>query len=234
MKYKPILVAVALALAVLTLSGPATADHGGEHTIELYGTGTYVDGTSLDDSHTVALVAIADSGNTTLDETTLTADGAIASQSTPLTASVANGTDLKLVLDGDHTATEFPDGELFRITNQSGAYRIEAVFDTGQQISEDHSATLETDSGGELARWDGSNYVYTAPEPAPEPEPEPEPEPVEYWSYPNETTEEEAENGEIDEDDQSWFDRIFGSNDDPDQPSWFDFDALWDRLSGEA
>jgi hypothetical protein len=71
-------------------------------------------------------------------------------------------------------------------------------------------------------------------EPEPTPEPEPEPEPVEYWNYPNETSEDQLENGTVDEADQSWFDRIFGSSDDPDQPSWFDFDSLWDRLRGAA
>jgi|AntDeeMetagen681_2_1112603.scaffolds.fasta_scaffold01148_2 hypothetical protein len=236
MKHKPILVAVALAIALLAASGPAAADHGSTHDIELYGTATYVDGTAAANQPIALVVPDGDGTYTTLDSTTTTADGEIANQSTgvgtPLTATVANGTDLRLHLAGDDSTGEFPDGELYRITNQTGTYRVEAVFDTGQSISQYHSATLETDTGSELARWDGSDYVTIEPEPTPEPEPEPEP--VEYWNYPNETSEDQLENGTVDEADQSWFDRIFGSSDDPDQPSWFDFDSLWDRLRGAA
>jgi hypothetical protein len=245
MKSKPLLVAVALAVCLSLLSSPAAADHGSTHDIELFGSATYVDGSTLDDTNTVDLVAVGESTNTTLDSTTLTSNGEIANQSTgagtPLTATVSNGTELKLVLNDDHTATEFPVDELWRVTNASGAYHVEAVFDTGQEISEYHSATLEADTGTELARWDGSDYVTTddtesTTDTDPEPEPEPEPD---YWSYPDKPTEEDTESNEtVEEAEKSWFDRIFGSSDsetdDDDQPSWVDFDTIWDRLRGGA
>ena len=230
-------VAIALAVALLVgsvFAGTVAADHGSTHTIELYGDATYVDGTSAG-NQTIALVeANSDGTYTTLDSTTPTADGEIANQSTgvgtPLSATVANGTELRVHLNGNTSATEFPAGELIKTTNQTGTYHVEAVFDTGQQISEYHSATLEADDGTVLASWYGSDYVDTT-EPTPDPEPKPEPE--SYWSYPDKPTENDTvANETVEEAELSWFERIFGGSNTDEQPSWFNFDSLWERLRG--
>jgi hypothetical protein len=238
MKYKPIFVAVALAVALLALSGPAAADHGSTHDIELYGDATYVDGTTAADQTITLVEANGDGTYTTLDQTTLTSDGEIANQSTgvgtPLSATVSNGTDLRLHLADNDSATEFP-SDLIQITNQTGTYHVEAVFDTGQQISQYHSATLETDTGTVLASWDGSDYVDTSDETTTQPEPDPEPEP--YWSYPEEVNEStDAEDIPDEEPSAGWMDWLFGASDTDadadDEPTWFD--DLLDRLRGPS
>jgi|GEM_PF-553323 hypothetical protein len=249
MQYKPLLVAVALAVALLAASGPAAADHGSTHDIELYGTATYTDGTPVDSAETIYLVENTSEGYTELDNTTLAADGVIATQSTgdgePLAASVENGTALEVHLGGiNDTRAIFPQvDDLTKLTNESQTAEVDALF-AAADIDVDHSAELVDGDGTTLARWDGSDYVddgSTEQDTYDETTTTEEP----YWSYPTEenesTTEGDDETVVDDTDDTSWFsfEWLFGTEDvdqddledEADDSPWSLSDLL-DRLRG--